>query len=94
MNVAQNIWLLAHKLWGFYFVEASQNYCLITPATSFTSCFLAIGMDNHSSDISTLYQPLQLMNIIPASKNSTLKFVFNRESSAIGDGIGYLAICR
>ena len=82
-------------LWGFYFAEAGTQYCVITPAAAFTNCFLAFGMDNHSSDISELYpNQLQLLNIIPASKNSRLKFVFNRASSDIGDGVGYFAICR
>lgn len=83
------------KLWGFYFAEAGTQYCVIIPAAAFTNCFFAFGMDNHSSDISELYpNQLQLLNIIPASKNSRLKFVFSRASSDIGDGVGYFAICR
>ena len=83
-------------LWGIVVADNNSNYVVITPVVSFANSFLCIGADCQSADKYTNYTPILLTNIITASQNGSVKFVFDSPtaSSGNGDAMYYFVICK
>lgn len=90
------IYALLYRLWGIVVADNNSNYVVITPVVSFANSFLCIGADCQSADKYTNYTPILLTNIITASQNGSVKFVFDSPtaSSGNGDAMYYFVICK